>query len=119
MPRCRFLKTHWLPWMRWRRGRLLIRKNFVRASLKLSMARSSVLIRRLGLRAGLQHLPAQLLRSKKSKSPPCRKERDKGGAPSRVNPVSTYLFGPGFKVLLYFRHELVGYCAIDEAVVVT
>ena len=27
-------------------------------------------------------------------------------------------FGPGFQTLFYLRHELVGYCAVDEAVVV-
>lgn len=27
-------------------------------------------------------------------------------------------FGPGFQVLLYLRHELVGYGAVDQAMVV-
>ena len=29
-----------------------------------------------------------------------------------------YFFGPRFQVLLYLCHELVGYCAVDQAVVV-
>jgi hypothetical protein len=27
-------------------------------------------------------------------------------------------FGPGFEILFYLGHELVGYCAVDQAVVV-
>jgi len=32
--------------------------------------------------------------------------------------LSAYFFGPGFEVLLYLGHELVGYCAVDQAMVV-
>ncbi len=27
-------------------------------------------------------------------------------------------FAPGFEILFYLRHELIGYCAVDQAVIV-
>jgi hypothetical protein len=39
-------------------------------------------------------------------------------ATRRGHRCSAYFFAPGFQVLFHHRHELIGYCAVDQAVVV-
>ena len=41
-----------------------------------------------------------------------------GWASSRVCRASADFFAPGFEVFLHLRHELVGHCAVEQAVVV-
>ena len=41
----------------------------------------------------------------------------RGGCPD-INLCLPDFFGPGFQILFYLRHKLVGYCAVNQAVVV-
>src|SRR5271166_2851364 len=70
-----------------------------------------------GPRAGRsRHRPAPLLEiDTKIKIPPVA--NDKGGTPS-ICDLSDF-FAPGLQILLHLRHELVGNCAVNQAVIVS